>query len=51
MYPEKSNGGYLMWIITLNAYFELATYLFLQQAENDFSHEPKIKAYFADAFY
>jgi hypothetical protein len=40
-----------MWIITLNACLELATYLSLQQAQNNLFHEPKIEVYFADAFY
>jgi hypothetical protein len=51
MFPENNYGNYLMWIITLNDYLELDTYLYLQQAQNNLSHEPKIEAYFTDAFY
>jgi len=40
-----------MWITTFNAYLELATYLSLQEAQNNLSHEPKIEAYFTDAFH
>ena len=35
-----------MWTITLNAYLEIATYLSLQQLQNNLFQQPKIEVYF-----